>query len=274
MLRDVKKKRFCGSCKTQYMGYSLCPKCFSKDRIKRYVGTNRKKNLTAVDKQVIRDLYKANVSVREMLRVYPFSKSAIERYAFGKDRPKTETRGRVKINDTIAEEIRRRRNQERRSYKYLADAYGIQQSTVYYICKSAFWSRKCLRDGCVNRLEGSVNNTNDPKLDFCSTKCFNTHDRECKVEFERKMKDIRGGKKCLDPKCINRVYSDHKKFCNDKCRWRHYARRKREESINDGKCPQCKGPWVEPETHKGKPSYCKNCQDYFRNRYRRSLGER
>lgn len=271
MLRDLKMNRVCRSCKTSYVGYSLCPKCFAKDRMRWYVGSNRKKNLTSVDKQVIRDLYKANISIREMLRVYPVSKSAIERYAYGKDRPKAEARGRVKVNDTIAEEIRRRRKQEGLFYRELAEIYGIQLTTVYYICKSTFWSRKCLRDGCVNRIEGSVNITNDPKLDFCSSKCFNAHVRECKVEFERKMKEIRGEKKCLDSKCNNQVHSDHKKFCSDKCRWRHYGRRKREESINDGKCPQCKGSWVEPEeTHKGKPKHCRNCQRYYRERYEKS----
>lgn len=56
-------------------------------------------------------------------------------------------------------------------------------------------------------------------------------------------------------------------YCSDRCRYRAAGKKKRESRSAEGRCPQCDGPWIEPElTHRGKPKYCRNCQVYFKER--------
>lgn len=44
--------------------------------------------------------------------------------------------------------------------------------------------------------------------------------------------------------------------------------KRRDECKENGLCPQCKGPWIEPLLkHRVKPEHCRNCQDYYSYRY-------
>lgn len=63
--------------------------------------------------------------------------------------------------------------------------------------------------------------------------------------------------------------SRSQKFCNDTCRYRYHARKKRSDREKEGLCPQCGKEWIEPlETHLGKPKHCRRCQEYYAIRHK------
>lgn len=59
------------------------------------------------------------------------------------------------------------------------------------------------------------------------------------------------------------------KFCSTRCRETYRKRLLREKRKAEGKCPQCGRPMVEGArgTYKERVSYCKDCMEYWKNRY-------
>ncbi|MCU6709375.1 hypothetical protein M6D81_11715 [Paenibacillus sp. J5C_2022] len=75
-------------------------------------------------------------------------------------------------------------------------------------------------------------------------------------------------KRCIADGCSAFVEGD-KKYCSDRCRWRHNKTAKRNKNESSGKCPQCGGDWIEPEqVGKKKPKHCRKCQEYYLHRYK------
>lgn len=89
------------------------------------------------------------------------------------------------------------------------------------------------------------------------------------------MQEIKKDKTCPSCNTVFTPKNNRHKYCNPNCRDRVKQQRYRKERRQQGICPQCGKEWVEPrETHRGKPGYCLNCQEYFMQRHRKTLNRK
>lgn len=272
-------QRFCPECQPKHAAEHDRKKSLSyyhnnKNEINP-VRNERRKNmkherphLTSVNKCAIQMLYDANITIVQIALLYQITHVTASRYAKGGMVRRTGTSGNKKIDDSVAEEIRYLYKNKKQTYAQLAALYNIQTSTVHYVIKNEFWSRKCLRDGCSKTLARSANEHEKLVDEFCSRGCYDIHIDACEIEFKKQITLITGKVICGDSSCHKCVPSGRNKFCSDKCRWRYHGKKKREMRTTEGTCRQCGGAWLEPlETHRGKPDHCRKCQLYYQARH-------
>lgn len=101
--------------------------------------------------------------------------------------------------------------------------------------------------------------------------CSNECRRQLINKWHREHYKNKGIRRCLSCKKRFTPKGTNAKYCSDRCRYRAHAEVKRKSRFISGKCPQCGGDWVEPETkRKKKPKHCKKCQEYYEKRRNKS----
>lgn len=76
---------------------------------------------------------------------------------------------------------------------------------------------------------------------------------------------------------LQRTGGKPRQYCSSQCRDREKQRRYRAERLKEGRCPQCGGEMDFPASvhgNKKHPSYCSQCQAYFRERHKEKESER
>jgi len=75
-------------------------------------------------------------------------------------------------------------------------------------------------------------------------------------------------RKCAASDCENNIdgMMPYALYCSHKCRWREHKRKTYKERFKNGKCPQCGGEINHTDNN---PSYCRKCQKYYHERYKK-----
>ncbi|WP_268626958.1 CGNR zinc finger domain-containing protein [Paenibacillus alvei] len=227
------------------------------------------------NRALIERLLIGGASVSQLCERFDLSINVIhgikEELGLAKIVPHLESLNRKKVT-AILSDLKQHLPRNTDVYKLLAKRHNVSIHSIRKVDKlglDAISSTNRISKALRQKLYHAINN--GEKMTEISSKLNIPYQtvRYHKVRFEEKKASLYI---CAASDCSNtfvpRWDGKPREYCSDRCRDREKQRRYRNEHMV-GRCPKCKGKWIEPEnTHRGKPKYCRSCQEYYRLRYK------
>ncbi|MFW5438937.1 CGNR zinc finger domain-containing protein [Paenibacillus apiarius] len=182
-----------------------------------------------------------------------------------------------KTVNTILRDLDKFQPQRERDYKMIGEMNGVSHESVKKVQRLGLDAVSSVKQISPVERQKLYRAFADGEENLDISRKFNLPSSI--VRYHRKRYDR--GKSlltCAAQDCVNtfipRYDGKPRLYCSNRCRDREKQRRYRKLREKDDRCPKCGGEWAEPVmTHRGKPSYCLHCQEYYRERYEKSREE-